>query len=255
MRIRETAVAGQFYPADPDSLRTMIRGFLAQVQGTGPTPKAIIAPHAGYRFSGPIAASAYARLQGATFERVLLLGPAHTVQLRGIAASSAEAFATPLGHVPVDVTAVQTSLTLPQVQLIDEAHRREHGLEVHLPFLQMVCQDVAIVPFVVGMVETAVLTHLLDTLYTPHTLIIISSDLSHYHDYATAQQLDKATSQAIEQLQSELVEQACGRYPIRGLLQFAKKQSWQAQTLDLRNSGDTGGPHNRVVGYGAYTFH
>ncbi|MCB8943895.1 MAG: AmmeMemoRadiSam system protein B [Ardenticatenaceae bacterium] len=254
MRIRKTAVAGQFYPAQPDQLQAMIRGFLAQASGSGPTPKAIIAPHAGYRFSGPIAAAAYARLQGASFQRVLLLGPAHTVRLQGIAASSAEVFATPLGEVVVAVTAVQTSLTLPSVQLMDEAHLREHGLEVHLPFLQMVCPGFELVPFVVGVVETADLTHLLTTLYTPHTLIVISSDLSHYYDYHTAQQLDRTTSQAIEQLQPAAVEQACGRYPICGLLQFARQHHWQAQTIDLRNSGDTGGPRDRVVGYGAYIF-
>lgn len=232
----------------------MIHGFLAQAPRTGLAPKAIIVPHAGYRFSGPIAASAYAQLQGADLRRVLLLGPAHTVRLRGLAASSAEAFATPLGEVLVDVTAVQSCLTLPQVQIRDEAHLREHGLEVQLPFLQMVAQDFMIVPLVVGVVETAVLAHLLATLYTPDSLIVISSDLSHYHDYETAQQLDKATSQAIEQLQPEAVEEACGRHPIRSLLQFAQQQSWQAQTIDLRNSGDTGGPHHRVVGYGAYVF-
>ena len=255
MKIRKTAVAGQFYPAQPDQLRNMVRSFLTQASNDpGITPKAIIAPHAGYRFSGPIAASAYARLQGADFQRVLLLGPAHTVPLQGIAATGAEAFATPLGDVPVDITAVQASLAFPQVQISDEAHLHEHGLEVHLPFLQMVGRDFMIVPLVVGAVETAVLAHLLTKLYTPHTLIVISSDLSHYHEYETAQQLDMATTQAIEQLKPEAVVQACGRYPIRGLLQFAQQRGWQAHTLDLRNSGDMGGPRHRVVGYGAYIF-
>ena len=254
MRIRKTAVAGQFYPAHPEQLRTMVRGFLAEAKETGAIPKAIIAPHAGYRFSGPIAASAYARLQGSSFQRVLLLGPAHTVRLQGIAASSAEIFESPLGNVLVDRTAVQASLTLPQVQIMDAAHVQEHGLEVHLPFLQMVCRDLVIVPLVIGTIETAKLTRLLATLYTPDSLIVISSDLSHYYDYATAQQLDKATSRAIEQLQPQSVQEACGRYPIRGVLQFAQQQGWQAETIDLRNSGDTGGSRERVVGYGAYVF-
>jgi hypothetical protein len=254
MKVRKTAVAGQFYPAQPDQLRTMIRSFLEQVNVTGPTPKAIIAPHAGYRYSGPIAASAYARLQGTSFQRVLLLGPAHTVHLQGIAASSAEAFATPLGNVLVDTAAVQTSLRLPQVQMMDEAHHREHGLEVHLPFLQMVCRDFALVPLVVGAVETADLAHLLAALYTSESLIVVSSDLSHYYDYETARQLDAATSRAIEQGRPEAVEHACGRVPIRGLLQFAQGYGWQAQTIDLRNSGDTAGSRDRVVGYGAYVF-
>ena len=254
MKVRKTAVAGQFYPAQPDQLQAMIRSFLGQVNVAGPTPKAIIAPHAGYRYSGPIAASAYARLQGASFQRVLLLGPAHTVHLRGIAASSAEAFATPLGNVLVDTAVVQTCLSLPQVQMVDEAHLREHGLEVHLPFLQIVCRDFALVPLVVGEVETADLAHLLASLYTPDSLILVSSDLSHYYDYEMAQQLDAATSQAIEEGRSEAVEHACGRVPIRGLLQFAQEYGWHARTIDLRNSGDTAGSRDRVVGYGAYVF-
>jgi AmmeMemoRadiSam system protein B len=256
MTIRKTAVADKFYPASPSALATMVRGFLAQVKPIdGPTPKAIIAPHAGYPYSGPIAASAYARLPQAAFRRILLLGPAHTVPLRGIAASSATAFATPLGNVPIEATAVQASLALPQVQIMDEAHRREHGLEVQLPFLQLVCRDFAIVPLVVGEVETAIVAQLMQHLYTgPDTLIIVSSDLSHYYDYATAQKLDAATSQAIEQLRPEAVEHACGRFAIRGLLQFAQTYQWQVQTVDLRNSGDTGGTRDRVVGYGAYIF-
>lgn len=255
MRIRKTAVAGQFYPADPDQLRAMIQGFLAQAdKASGLVPKAIIAPHAGYRFSGAIAASAYVQLSGASFRRVLLLGPAHTVRLQGIAASSADAFVSPLGTMPIDTAAVQTSLGLPQVKISDEAHAREHGLEVHLPFLQMVSQDSLLVPLVVGVVKTADLAHLLSTLYSPDTFIVVSSDLSHYHDYASAQRLDMATSQAIEQLRPESVQEACGRFPIRGLLAFAQQQGWRAQTLDLRNSGDTGGSRERVVGYGAYIF-
>jgi AmmeMemoRadiSam system protein B len=232
----------------------MIHDFLGQERGGGPVPKAIIAPHAGYRYSGPIAASAYARLQGASFQRVLLLGPAHTVRLQGIAASSADIFASPLGEVLVDAAVVQASLRLPHVRVLDEAHLREHSLEVHLPFLQVVCRDFAIVPFVVGAVEAAVLTHLLASLYTPDSLIVVSSDLSHYYDYETAQQLDAATSQAIEQRRPEAVEHACGRIPIRGLLGWAKERGWQAQSIDLRNSGDTAGSRDRVVGYGAYVF-
>jgi AmmeMemoRadiSam system protein B len=127
-------------------------------------------------------------------------------------------------------------------------------LEVHLPFLQVVCPDFAIVPLVVGVVETAVVTHLLASLYTADTLIVISSDLSHFYDYERAQQLDAATSQAIERLQPEMVVEACGRFPIRGLLQFAQERGWQAETIDSRNSGDTAGSRDRVVGYGAFSF-
>jgi AmmeMemoRadiSam system protein B len=258
-KIRQAAVAGMFYPADPRQLTVMVSRFLGDAEENGYRPKALIAPHAGYVYSGPIAASAYARLTGcaAAIKRVVLLGPAHRVTVQGLAASSAEAFATPLGDVPIDTEAVQAILPLPQVQLQDEAHTLEHSLEVHLPFLQTVCPGFCIVPLVVGQATAAEVAEVLEALWGgPETIIVISSDLSHYHDYATAHALDAATAEAIEKLDPDALryDSACGRVPIRGLLQVAGRHGLQAHTVDLRNSGDTAGSRDRVVGYGAFIF-
>jgi MEMO1 family protein len=256
---RPPAVAGSFYPAEAGTLRAMIAAYLREASPSGPPPKAIIAPHAGYIYSGPVAASAYAHLATVrkTITRVVLLGPAHWVALRGLAASSAEAFATPLGVIPVDRQALDRTLVLPQVHPLDAAHSREHCLEVHLPFLQEVLGEFSLVPLVVGEVTAEEVGEVLDVLWGgSETLIIISSDLSHYYDYATAKRLDEAASRAIEALRPEDIrdEQACGRYPIRGLLYAARKHGLRARTVDLRNSGDTAGPRDEVVGYGAYIF-
>ncbi|WJW74545.1 AmmeMemoRadiSam system protein B [Thiohalobacter sp. IOR34] len=260
MTIRPPAVAGAFYPDDPQELHQMLLGFLAEVpRAASEAPKAIIVPHAGYIYSGPIAAQAYVRLLPARerIRRVVLLGPAHRVPIRGLAASSADAFRTPLGDVPLDRAAIDTLLDLPQVQLRDDAHALEHSLEVQLPFLQEVLDDFALVPLVVGDASDAEVAEVLERLWDgPETLIVISSDLSHYHDYATAQAMDRATSQAIEALAPEQIaqEQACGRIPVAGLLQAARHHGLQAHTVDLRNSGDTAGPRDQVVGYGAYAL-
>jgi AmmeMemoRadiSam system protein B len=257
--IRPPAVAGAFYPARADELRATITADLRGAHATGPTPKAIIAPHAGYIYSGPVAASAYAHLTQArgSVRRVALLGPAHWVALTGLAASSAEAFTTPLGLVPIDRPALARVLALPQVQILDEAHAREHSLEVHLPFLQEVLDDFTLIPLVVGKAAPEEVSAVLDVLWGgPETLIIISSDLSHYYDYNTAWRLDQATSRAIEALRPQDIgaEQACGRTPINGLLGAARTHGLYARTVDLRNSGDTAGPRDEVVGYGAYVF-
>jgi AmmeMemoRadiSam system protein B len=258
-RIRPTAVAGMFYPADKQQLHAMIQGFLAEVQAEGAPPKAVIAPHAGYIYSGPVAAGVYARLRGARgrIERVVLLGPSHRVGFRGAAISGADAFATPLGDVPLDVEACRALAALPFVHELDQAHAQEHSLEVHLPFLLEVLGDFKLVPVVVGDAAPEEVEALLDALWGgDETLIVVSSDLSHYHDYATAQRMDRATSLAIENLAPEAIhyEDACGRLPVCGLLQAAKKRGLKARTVDLRNSGDTAGPKDRVVGYGAYVF-
>ncbi len=260
--IRQSAVAGTFYPARPDDLRRMVNDFVdtAVSPPSLPTPpKAIIAPHAGYIYSGPIAGAAYAAIRplAGTIERVVLLGPAHTMPVRGLAAPDAAAFRTPLGDVPLDRAALETILALPQVQMNDAAHDREHGLEVHLPFLQMVLGAFKLVPLVVGDVTPEEVTAVLDQLWGgPETLIVISSDLSHYHDYAAAQALDAAAAQAIEQLNPAGLgrESACGRLPIQGLLLAARRRDLTAHRLDLRNSGDTAGRKDRVVGYGAWAF-
>lgn len=259
--IRPAAVAGRFYPAHPAELRRMVEGFLHQPQ-TGTTvvaPKAIIAPHAGYIYSGPVAASAYARFSPARdlIKRVVLLGPSHYVAFRGLATAGAAACATPLGAVPVDTDAVSQVTALPQVNIRDEAHSQEHSLEVHLPFLQIVLGEFKIVPLVVGEADEAEVAQVIETLWGgDETRFVISSDLSHYYDYATARELDAATARAIEGLRPQDIgcEQACGRVPIRGLLRAARTHGLRAETVDLRNSGDTAGPRAEVVGYGAWAF-
>jgi len=257
--IRPPAVAGMFYPADADELRQMIHGFLAAAPTEGAVPKAIIVPHAGYIYSGPVAASAYARLSPARtrIRRVVLLGPAHRVPFRGLAVSRASAFTTPLGNVPLDTASITQLAALPQVHYLEEAHALEHSLEVQLPFLQEVLDRFSLIPLVVGEASTDNVNEVIEAIWDgPETLIVVSSDLSHYHDYETARQRDSATSRAIESLQPGAIhyEDACGRNPVNGLLKAAQAHALEARTIDLRNSGDTAGPRDQVVGYGAYVF-
>lgn len=258
-KIRQPAVAGMFYPDDARELTLMVAGFMSSANGDDDTVKAIIAPHAGYIYSGPIAASAYAQLPdcAGTIERVVLLGPAHRVSLQGLAVSSAESFATPLGNVAIDTEAVLNIQALPQVTVSDEAHAHEHSLEVQLPFLQTICPGLRIVPLVVGQSTADDVEEVLVNLWGgEETVIVVSSDLSHFYDYATAHTLDAATAEAIEDLNpaSLRYDSACGQVAIKGLLQAARKKGLHAKTIDLRNSGDTSGPHSRVVGYGAFVF-
>ncbi len=258
--IREPAVAGMFYPDDPLLLQQQLDAFLHSQEAGMAHPKALIVPHAGYIYSGPVAASAYRLLRSMRGQiiRVVLLGPAHRVAFTGLATTSMQYFSTPLGLVRIDRAAIDTLLALPQVQIIDEAHREEHSLEVQLPFLQTVLGDAfGLVPLVVGDADSRSVAEVIETLWGgSETLILISSDLSHYHDYATARHLDSATSRAIEQLDPQAIdyEQACGRIPVSGLLLAARHHKLHARTLDLRNSGDTAGGRDRVVGYGAYAF-
>lgn len=258
--IRPPAVAGFFYPADPDELRQMVGQFMEHAQLKTVPPKAIIAPHAGYIYSGPTAATAYSSLQPLheKINRVILLGPAHRVYLRGLALSSATHFASPMGMVEIDQSAVELIKDLPQVSISDIAHQQEHSLEVHLPFLQYLLDKFLLVPLVVGDASPEEVAEVLDILWGgEETAIVISSDLSHYHDYDTARRLDAATTRAIENLQLESIgpNQACGCMPIRGLLQVIRnKRKLSVHTLDLRNSGDTAGTKDRVVGYGAWSF-
>lgn len=238
----------------------MIEGFMREVKHTDtPVPKAVIAPHAGYIYSGPVAASAYARFAPArdSVKRVVLIGPSHRVPFDGLATTSAETWATPLGTIPVDIAAIQQIRSLRQVSVLEHAHAAEHSLEVHLPFLQVVLADFKIVPLVVGSVRDEEVTEVIEALWGgDETRFVISSDLSHYHDYATARELDAATAVAIEKSKPQDIgeEQACGRVPIRGLLRAAKQHGLRASTVDLRNSGDTAGSRDEVVGYGAWAF-
>jgi AmmeMemoRadiSam system protein B len=277
---RLPAVAGTFYPDQEASLRSEVEGLLEAAAreggredsgermgpGTvmGPTagthrPKALIAPHAGYVYSGPVAASAYVRLASlrGSIHRVVLLGPAHRYQLRGLAASSATAFETPLGSVPVDGGGVRVALELDQVLLLDEAHEGEHSLEVHLPFLQVALGDFTLVPLVVGEASPEEVAEVLRVLWGgPETLIVVSSDLSHYLPYSRANELDALTARAIQELRPEGIghDQACGRMPMGGLLLRAREEGLSVECVDLRNSGDTAGPRNQVVGYGSFLF-
>jgi AmmeMemoRadiSam system protein B len=260
--IRQPAVAGLFYPADPGELQGMLDTYLgAAVPPEEETPpKALIAPHAGYIYSGPVAASAYARVRPVRerIRRVALLGPSHRVPLYGLAASSASHFATPLGLVPLDRKAIDDILQFNQVRLMDAAHAREHSLEVHLPFLQRLLGQFELIPLVAGDASAAEVAEVLERLWGgEETLIVISSDLSHYHDYVTAQGMDRHTSRAIEALAPDEIayDDACGRIPVNGLLTVARRHGLHAETVDLRNSGDTAGPRDQVVGYGAYVFH
>ncbi|MBE2224295.1 MAG: AmmeMemoRadiSam system protein B [Anaerolineae bacterium] len=278
MNVRPPAVAGTFYPNNPERLRETVTGFLeasistlqhhSVERGSGqavspqtrvPPPKAIIAPHAGYIYSGPIAASAYVPVipLAGKIKRVLIFSPAHTIAVHGLATTSAQTFQTPLGDVGIDQNAIKLALTLPQVQVLDAAHVREHGIEVHLPFLQEIASDFSLVPFVVGHSSPEEVNEVIEALWGGvETLIVISSDLSHFLTYEQAQQLDGATCAAIERLQPEAIQRdgACGRRPIQGLLLSAKRRNMSVVTLDLRNSGDTAGSKARVVGYGAWAF-
>lgn len=260
-QIRAAAVAGRFYPADARRLQADVEEYLGAAAVTADAaPQAIIAPHAGYPYSGPIAGTAYAYVaqRREPFTRVILLGPAHWVRVDGIAASSAPAFATPLGSVPVDQEAVARAVARPQVHIHDEAHAPEHALEVQLPFLQTVGGQFAIVPLLVGDVDAEEVAAVIDALWEDgETLVVVSSDLSHYRDYETAQRMDRATAAAIERLEAAQIgrDSACGRVAIRGLLQVARRRGLQASTVDLRSSGDTAGSRDRVVGYGAFLFY
>ena len=260
--VRPAAVAGMFYPGSAAELRRDVAAMLASAatQARGrPVPKAIIAPHAGYVYSGPIAASVYARLAPArgTIERVVLLGPVHRVPVRGLALPDARALATPLGEIAVDAAAVAKIAKLPQVCVSGPAHAMEHSLEVHLPFLQEVLGDFTVVPLAVGDATADEVAQVLDALWGgDETLIVISSDLSHYLGYSDAQATDRATAQAILDLKTNIShEQACGGTPVNGLLRTARGRRLKPELIDLRNSGDTAGDRRRVVGYGAFAFY
>jgi MEMO1 family protein len=259
LAVRKPAVAGMFYPDDPCELHEMITAFMHEAKASGSVPKAIIAPHAGYVYSGAIAASVYALVAPAKgkIKRVVLLGPSHRVPFRGLAATSAEHFETPLGRIEIDREAIASIADMKQVQVLDQAHAAEHSLEVQLPFLQEILGEFKLVPLCVGDAAAQDVGEVIEKLWGgPETLIVVSSDLSHYHQYKTARRMDEATSKAIEGLHPDDIdyEQACGRIPVSGLLVVAQKKGLHARTVDLRNSGDTAGSKDQVVGYGAYAF-
>ena len=259
--IRQPAVAGLFYPADGQSLRHDIQHYLTDVNCELSTnPKAIVVPHAGYIYSGPIAASAYKQIIPFkdTINRVVLLGPSHRVAFSGLAVPEADVFSTPLGNIPIDQKGIQLLSNFPQVIASDQAHKEEHSLEVQLPFLQQVLNEFSLIPLVVGDADRYEVAEVIKALWgDEHTLIVISTDLSHYHAYNEAKQLDRATSDAIVNLKPDLIgyEDACGRNGLKGLITVAEEKHLSFELLDLRNSGDTAGDKSRVVGYGAYVCH
>lgn len=257
---RPSSVAGTFYPEDTYLLRQTVQDLLQECPAPDLPPKAIIAPHAGYIYSGPIAAMAYAQIKPIAhqIQRVVLLGPAHRVPFTGVAACDYDSFLTPMGRVPVDQDTVVALVDEGYVLMLNEAHRQEHSIEVQLPFLQDLIPSFKLLPFVVGDASAKQVACLLSRLWgDERTLIVISSDLSHYLDYASASRRDASTSDAIVQLRWQDIDyqDACGRNPVRGLLQLAHERHLSGKLLDLRNSGDTAGTKDRVVGYGAYAFY
>jgi AmmeMemoRadiSam system protein B len=256
---RQPAVAGLFYPGDPSDLRALLRRLLEAARGPSDLrPAALIVPHAGYVYSGAVAAAAFAAIapRAAEIERVVLIGPAHTVAFDGIAAPRAQAFATPLGEVPLDVAGI-SALVDEGLLIIDAAaHAREHALEVEVPFLQLVLKDYVLLPLVVGSARPEAVSKVLLRLWDAHTLVVVSSDLSHYLDYETAQRRDAKTAAAIERLDDAAIgsEDACGFLALRGLLGAVRRRGLRAHRLELCNSADTAGDRHRVVGYGAWAI-
>lgn len=260
MQVRPAAVAGSFYPAEPHRLEAEVRAHLAAADAPGGArPKALVAPHAGYLYSGPVAGSAFRQLEPwrGAIERVILLGPSHFVPFAGLALPAACAFETPLGEVPVAADGAVRVAGLSQVVVSDLPHAREHALEVELPFLQVALERFELVPLLIGEASPEEVAEVLDRLWGgAETLIVVSSDLSHYRDYATAAALDRATADAIVALDLDRIAagDACGRNPLRGLLLAARRRGLAACELDLRSSGDTAGGRGQVVGYGAFAF-
>lgn len=268
-QIRHPAVAGMFYPAERAELAREVDRLLGEAEALaqsgartdgldpGPSPKAVIAPHAGYPYSGPVAATAFRRLRAArgSIRRVVLIGPSHRVPLRGLALPRSEVFATPLGRLQVDGEAVAALARLPQVTVSDAPHAVEHSLEVLLPFLQRILGEIRVVPLVVGDATPEEVSEVLDAVWNgPETRVVVSTDLSHYLDHDAAQRRDRRTGETIEGLRYEDLGpgDACGRDALRGLLHLARRRDLRIRCLDLRTSGDTAGPRDEVVGYGAF---
>ncbi|HEX6268350.1 MAG TPA: AmmeMemoRadiSam system protein B [Burkholderiales bacterium] len=260
--VRPAAVAGMFYPGEPNALAAQVDDLLGGVEELAPRlgfPKALVVPHAGYVYSGPVAARAYDELGTARgiVRRVVLLGPCHRVAVRGLAVPTAEAFATPLGQVPVDRQALRSVQDLPQVVPSDAAHALEHSLEVQLPFLQRLLGEFSLVPFAVGTASVEGVSQVLERLWGgPETLIVVSTDMSHYHAYEEALRIDSATLARIAACATDIDhDEACGATPLNGLLSFAAKRRFPIRLLAACNSGDTAGDKGRVVGYSSFALY
>ncbi|HEY5410155.1 MAG TPA: AmmeMemoRadiSam system protein B [Caulobacteraceae bacterium] len=257
--VQSAGVAGDFYPADPDELAAGVDASLARAAPLELAPKAVIAPHAGHVYSGDIAGAAYSLLakRKGEIRRVILLGPTHRMPVRGLALSPADAWQTPFGPVAVDRQARDALARQPGVAVASEPFVGEHGLEVHLPFIQRALGEVEVLPILVGQPAPGQVSKVLEQLWGgPETAIIVSSDLSHFHDYETARAKDAETASGIERLQPQVCEghRACGHFIIDGLLDQARRRDLRVTALDVRNSGDTQGDRSRVVGYGSFAF-
>jgi AmmeMemoRadiSam system protein B len=256
---RRPAVAGSFYPRGPLELEETVEALLSRAPKSRESGVVgVVAPHAGYMFSGPVAASAFAGLAAPSgaFERVLLIGPPHYVPVRGIAASSSRTFATPLGEIAVDTDTIAALLDAGLISIDDRAHAPEHALEVELPFLQHTLGRFTLIPLLVGDASPEEVAAVIGTVLDERTLLVVSTDLSHYLDHVSAQARDLASAEVIERLDYIRLgpEDACGFAALNGALCAARQQGWQIKRLDLRNSGDTAGDRDRVVGYGAWAF-
>lgn len=262
MQVRPAAVAGSFYPADQEQLRRQLADFmrpevLAPVART-PVPRALVVPHAGYMYSGQLAGLAWSRLMAGApdYGCVLLVGPAHRLALQGCALPDCQALATPLGQIAIAETLYQRARVLNHVAISDEAHRLEHSLEVQLPFIQQCLPDARVLPLLVGRCDAADVAVILDNLWTADTLLVVSSDLSHFHSYPEACRRDARTCEKILARDCHLTgEEACGCRALNGFLLLATQRGLQGQLLGVCNSGDTAGDKARVVGYGAFAFH
>lgn len=259
--MRPPAMAGKFYPEQPGQLGRMVETFLdeARVAGGISAVKAVIAPHAGYLYSGPIAGTAFRVWleERHKIQRIVLIGPSHYLDFPGIAVPGATAFATPLGDVDIDRDALRTLAGCRQIKPFDAAHENEHSLEVELPFLQCALANFTIVPLVTGNATDDELMEMIKLIWGgDETRFVISSDLSHYRSYEVAQRIDRETSLAIERGETDRISAACacGHLAVRSFMRAAERRGLAARTLDLRNSGDTAGPRERVVGYGAFVF-
>jgi len=256
---RRAAVAGSFYPDSPSVLGSLVDRLLQENAVAGPAPKALIAPHAGFVYSGPVAASVYSMLRPARerISRVVMMGPSHAVPLDGMAVPRSEVFETPLGEIPLDLDGMRSLLQLPAMNQREDAHCWEHSLEAQLPFLQRVLGPFSLLPIVVGMASAEEVAQALGLAWGgDETLVVISSDLSHYHSYEQARERDGATRDAILGLRTDIgPRQACGCHAVNGLLLLARRRGLRVTEVDMRNSGDTAGPRDRVVGYGAFALY
>jgi AmmeMemoRadiSam system protein B len=257
--VRQPAVAGSFYPRAGGDLKAAVDALLLQSKRLSqPGLVGVIAPHAGYIYSGPVAGNAFSPVasSGTVFERVLLIGPAHYVPVKGIAAPSSAAFATPLGEVELDRDAIAALVEAKLAGIDDRAHAPEHALEVELPFLQTVLKRFTLIPLLVGGAEPDQVAAVIDAVLDERTLLVVSTDLSHYLDYTSAQTRDLTTAENIERFAFDRLGpyDACGFAALNGALRAAKDRRWRIERLDLRNSGDTSGDRGSVVGYGAWAL-